>query len=127
MAEQIVDRVQQASLRKDGTPDQTEDYEIIGDRDAAVAAEAERLAQMATSAEGSNAGAGEPEHSGPTAEGQARIDANKATLEAAKAEAEAVVDAHMAPEPEPAPPPAPAPAEAPGETPEAPAPAEPKA
>ena len=102
-AEPVVDRVQQASLRKDGTPDQTPDYEIIGDRDTAVAAEAERLAQLATSNAGAAAGVGEPENAGPTADGQARIDANKATLEEAKAEAEAEVDAHMAAPPEASP------------------------
>lgn len=47
----IKDRVAMASLRKDGTPDQSEDWEYIdGDKDAILEAEKERRAEMAVSA-----------------------------------------------------------------------------
>lgn len=45
----VHDRVAMLSLRADGTPDQT-NPEIIGDKDAAVAAAKEQFAQQAVSA-----------------------------------------------------------------------------
>lgn len=43
------DRVQMVSISKDGTPDQTSDFEIVGDKDAALAATKEQFAQIAVS------------------------------------------------------------------------------
>lgn len=44
-----VDRVAMPSLRKDGTPDQTEDFEIVGDKDAVRTALVEREKQRLVS------------------------------------------------------------------------------
>lgn len=44
------DRVTMLSLRADGSPDQTPGVEIIGDKDAAIAATAEQFKQQAVSA-----------------------------------------------------------------------------
>lgn len=44
------DRVTMLSLRADGTPDQTPNVEIIGDKDGAIAATAEQFKQQAVSA-----------------------------------------------------------------------------
>lgn len=44
------DRVTMLSLRADGTPDQTADVEIIGDKEAAIAATTEQFKQQAVSA-----------------------------------------------------------------------------
>lgn len=93
MADQVQDRVQMASRRKDGTPDQTEGYEIIGDKETAIAATAEQLAQMAAAAA---AAENPPEDNpdevpGPSGEDLERVEANKALLASARSEAEAEV------------------------------------
>jgi hypothetical protein len=44
------DRVTMLSLRADGSPDQTPGVEIIGDKEAAIAATAEQFKQQAVSA-----------------------------------------------------------------------------
>lgn len=45
-----VDRVQMLSLRADGTPDQSPGFEIIGDKETALAQSREQFAQQAVSA-----------------------------------------------------------------------------
>jgi hypothetical protein len=45
-----VDRVQMMSLRADGAPDQTPGFEIIGDKETALAQSAEQFRQQAVSA-----------------------------------------------------------------------------
>ena len=93
MADQVEDRVQMASRRKDGTPDQTEGYEIIGDKATAAAATAEQLAQMAAAAQAPATVEDTDEIPGPSPADQKRVDANKALLESAKSEAEKEVSA----------------------------------
>jgi hypothetical protein len=86
-----VDRVQVPSRRKDGTADQSDGYELIGDKETTEAAIAEQLGQMLVSAaddqraQAQAAAAAE----GPqlSAEEQARKDEHDALLEQAKAQA----------------------------------------
>lgn len=87
------DRVVGLSLRNDGTPDQN-NPEIIGDKDAAIAAAKEQFAQFAVSASDaaarSEAGiGGQPE--GSTAD--AAIDKVKAVHDEVAAAAEAAAEA----------------------------------
>lgn len=91
------DKVQMPSLRKDGTPDQTENYEIVGDKEGTTAALAARNAQRLISeadqkraAEQASAGA-EGESLSP--EEQALKDEYDALAEQGKADAEAEVEA----------------------------------
>lgn len=98
MADQPVDRVAMASRQKDGTPDQTEGYEIVGDKETAIAATAEQLGQMAVSAadQANPPPSGNPDEvAGPNAEEQKRIDEHQALLDAAQSEAEAEVAARF--------------------------------
>lgn len=91
------DRVQMPSYRKDGTVDQSSNYEIVGDKDAAKKAIATSLAQNATA----DAGAARAEaQAADTAEGaslspeeQARQDELDALVKQAEADAEAEVEA----------------------------------
>lgn len=99
MADQPIDRVQVPSRRKDGTPDQTDTYEIIGDKDTAKAAIAEQLGQMKVSAaddvrarEQAAGNAGEGPSLSP--EEQARKDEYDALLAEGEAEAESEVEAN---------------------------------
>lgn len=89
------DRVQVPSLRKDGTPDQTDNFEIIGDKDAAVAAIAEQLAQQKISEVDQQRAAEQAAVEGPTLspEEQARKDQHDALADEAQSEAEALVEA----------------------------------
>lgn len=85
------DRVQMPSLNKDGSIDQTENYEIIGDKEAVTAALATRDAQNATA----DAGAARAAEQAATDEvpadtSNAEIDA---IVEEARAGAEAEVEA----------------------------------
>lgn len=90
------DRVQVPSRRKDGTADQSDGYEIIGDPDAAKTAIAQQLAQNA----GAEAGAARAEAQaaenaeGPvlSAEEQARKDEIDGIVAQAEADAQAEVD-----------------------------------
>lgn len=41
------DRVQMVSMTKDGTPDQTSDFEMVGDKEAVMEATKEQFAQIA--------------------------------------------------------------------------------
>jgi hypothetical protein len=95
-----VDRVQTISRRKDGTPDQTDNFEIIGDRDTAVEANARQLGEMLVSAADEKRAAGQAAAAagatGPSPEDQARIDEHEALLEQGRAMAETEVDAHLA-------------------------------
>lgn len=91
------DKVQVPSLRKDGTPDQTENFEIIGDKETAVAAISEQLAQKKISeadetraAEQAAANSAEAQLS---PEEQARKDEYDALADEAQSEAEALVEA----------------------------------
>jgi hypothetical protein len=94
-----VDRVQTVSRRKDGTPDQTDGFEIIGDRDTAVEANARQLGEMLVSAadekRAAEAAATAAAAAGPSPEDQARIDEHEALLEQGRTMAEAEVDAHL--------------------------------
>lgn len=93
MADHVEDRVAMASRNKDGTPDQTEGYEIIGDKETAIAATAEQLAQMAAAAAAPAVEEDNPDEvPGPSPADQERVDANAALLESARAEAEAEVE-----------------------------------
>ena len=85
------DRVQMPSRRKDGTIDQSENYEIIGDKETAKAALAASIAQNRT-AEAGAAKAAERAAGDeiPAEESNAEIDA---IVEAAEAEADAEVEA----------------------------------
>jgi hypothetical protein len=99
------DRVQVPSRRKDGTVDQTDDYEIIGDPETAKTAIAEQLGQMKVSEadQAARAATGtDDEVAGPTPEEQARIDEHQALMAEGEAEAESEVAAHTTSE-EPAP------------------------
>jgi hypothetical protein len=82
------------SLRKDGTPDQSENYEIIGDKDAAKEALATSRAQNATAEAGAaRAEAQAAEAASLSPEEQARQDEIDAIVKQAEAEAEAEVEA----------------------------------
>lgn len=96
MADVVEDRVQMASRKKDGTPDQTEGYELIGDKETTVEATAQQLAQMKAAAQAPATDEGESDEvPGPSPEEQKRVDANKALLETARSEAEAEVSARF--------------------------------
>lgn len=88
------DRVAMLSLRADGTPDQVAP-EIIGDKDAAVAAAKEQFAQQAVSAVDEARHAEERVNQGEQAEDPSIAEAKKAHDAAAKAaesKAESVVN-----------------------------------
>lgn len=84
------DRVQVPSFRKDGTPDQTDNFEIIGDKDVAKEAIATSLAQNKTAA------AGEVRAQAAAAEGEAELSpeeqARQDEVDAAVADAESEAD-----------------------------------
>lgn len=93
------DRVQVPSRRKDGTPDQTDDYEIIGDPETAKAAIAEQLGQMKVSeADQARAAAQAAEEAAGqlTEEEQARKDEHDALMAEGEAEADAEVSSRVA-------------------------------
>ena len=90
------DRVQVPSIRKDGTPDQSDGFEIIGDKDTATEAIATQLGQMKVSAADEERAAAQ---AAATAEGaqlspeeQARKDQHDALLEEGRSEAESLVE-----------------------------------
>jgi hypothetical protein len=90
------DRVAMLSLKADGTPDQT-DPEMIGDKEFAVEATKEQFAQRAVSAldEAQRAEKDAERHEAEQAEDPTIAEAKKAheaAAEAAKADAEAVVN-----------------------------------
>lgn len=91
------DRVQMPSRRKDGTVDQSENYEIIGDKDTARDAIAEQLAQQRISE--ADTKRAEEQAAANTAEAQlspdeqARKDEYDALAEAARSDAESEVEA----------------------------------
>lgn len=91
------DKVQMPSLRKDGTPDQTENYEIVGDKEGVVAALAERNAQRliseADQKRAAEQAAATVEGASLSAEEQALKDEYDALAEQGKADAEAEVEA----------------------------------
>lgn len=85
------DRVQMPSLNKDGTIDQTENYEIIGDKEAVTDAIATRDAQNATAEAGAAKAAEQAATDDvPADTSNAEIDA---IVEEARAGAEAEVEA----------------------------------
>lgn len=88
------DRVQVPSFRKDGTPDQTENFEIIGDKDIAKEAIATSLAQNKTAAAGeARAQAAAEEEAELSPEEQARKDEVDGHVADAESEAESLVEA----------------------------------
>lgn len=91
------DRVQMPSFRKDGTPDQTDNFEIVGDPDAAKEAIATSLAQNKTAAAGEARAQAEAADEGPqlSPEEQARKDEVDAAVEEARSEAESMVSARQ--------------------------------
>lgn len=97
------DRVQVPSRRKDGTVDQTDDYEIIGDPETAKAAIGAQLAQMkvaeADAARANAAAAADQPQLSP--DEQATRDQHDALIAEGQAEADAEVDAHLAQTDEP--------------------------
>lgn len=100
------DRVQVPSRRKDGTADQSDGYEIIGDADAAKTAIAQQLAQNATAEAGAARAAEQAAENAGTpalsAEEQARKDEIDGIVAQADADAQAEVDARIAAPPAPA-------------------------
>lgn len=83
------------SFRKDGTPDQTDNFEIIGDKDVAKEAIATSLAQNKAAATGEARAAAEAAEEAATlsAEEQARKDEVDAAVAEAESEAESLVEA----------------------------------
>lgn len=98
------DRVVMASRRADGTPDQTDPFEYIGDKDTAIAAAKVQLGQQAASAvdiaiRGVTAGPGGPGTASagePDPAVQEIKDAHDEAIAAAEKKAEAEVKAHHA-------------------------------
>jgi len=92
------DRVQVPSRNKDGSVDQTPDYELIGDPETTKAAIAEQLGQMKVSEVDAQRAAAQAATEGPTlsAEEQARVDEHNSLFEQAASEAEAEVAARTA-------------------------------
>lgn len=80
------DRVQVPSIRKDGTPDQSENFEIIGDKDVARTAIATSLAQNKTADAGEARAQAAAADEGPVLSPEE--EARKAEVDAAVAEAE---------------------------------------
>jgi hypothetical protein len=91
------DKVQVPSRRKDGTPDQTENYELVGDKETTTAAIAEQLAQQAVSEadqkRAAEAAAVTAEAESLSPEEEARKSEYDALVEQARSEAEAEVEA----------------------------------
>ena len=91
------DRVVMASLHPDGTPNQTDDFTYIGNKDFAKAAAVEQRKQQAVSATDvelrgvSNAGSTDGD-SKPDAAVQKLVDAHESAAKAAESEAKADVD-----------------------------------
>lgn len=96
-ANPVVDRVQVPSRRKDGTVDQTDNYELIGDKETTTAAISEQLAQQRISAaddvRAREQAATAAEAPALSAEEQARLDEYNSLTDAARADAEAEVEA----------------------------------
>lgn len=88
------DRVQAVSIAKDGTPDQSPGFEIIGDKDAALEATKEQFRQIAVSAVDAEKRAElglAPQDEGSTAD--AAIDALRKEHEKAEAAGEKAAEA----------------------------------
>lgn len=93
-----VDRVQMVSIAKDGTPDQTPGFEIIGDPEVATDALAEQLAERRVAAEDAEAQA-EAREDGDE-DGDATGDPDyEGVTDGARDEAEAIVAEHGEPNP----------------------------
>lgn len=93
------DRIVGLSINKQGAPDQTPDFEIIGDKEAAVAAAKEQFAQIAVSAVDAEkraelglAGTADEGDTSDRAIDKLRAEHDKAA-KAAESKAEAVVNA----------------------------------
>lgn len=97
-----IDRVQMVSRKADGTPDQTDEFEIIGDRATAVAAAAEQLGQQRVSNEDQARARAEADEAAAAGESslspeeEERIAKHRSLMESAAADAAAEVDAHHA-------------------------------
>lgn len=89
------DRVQMPSIAKDGSYDQSENFEIVGDKDAAKTALATSLAQNATAESGAAAAEAQAADETPalSPEEQARKDQIDQHVADAESEAEALVEA----------------------------------
>lgn len=94
------DRVQTVSRRKDGTPDQSENFEIIGDKETAIEANGRQLGEMKVSAADEKraqeqAAANTQGEASLSPEEQARKDEHDKLMEEGRAEAEAEVNARL--------------------------------